>query len=685
MLYAAGAQAREPDNEYRLDTVVVSGQRLLDRLESQQAITPGGVTIVDGEDLSRRGVNNLADMLRYVPGLFSESASGGDEVFFSSRGSNLDATDYDGNGIKLLQDGLAVTTADGNNHNRIVDPLAARYAVIARGANALAYGASTLGGAIDFHSPTARDIAPVSIHANGGSNGQANLRLSAGAVEDNIDGLVTVEGRNWDGYRDHSEQQRYSLYANAGWKVAPAFESRLFATYQHNDQQLPGALSRAQVEADRNQASAAAVGGNYQKDVETWRIASINSWLLVGGMLEFGLSYEHQSLYHPIVDKILVDFDGAGPAQPVEVYSLLVDTHHRDVGAMLRYRLELGAHQLLTGFNYANGSVRGGNYRNAGGEANGLTEKVDNASNNLEAFVVDHWQFANDWTAVYGAQLVLSGRDVRTTDAATGGLRQQKAQYSDVNPRIGLIRKSGAAFETFASVSRSYEPPTSFDLADDVRGDNSTLDAMHGIVYEAGVRGGDTQRANLRWELTAYYARIHDEILSIDDPAAPGNSLSTNIKGTTHAGLEGMASAEFALPGGPTHRIAPRLSVTLNKFKFTSDPAYGNNALPAAPNYVVRGELLYRNVSGFYAGPTFDLVGRRYSDFANTYRVGSYGLLGLRTGFAAGNWEIFGEVRNLLDRNYFSTLSVKDLSAPDAAVLYPGAPRSLMAGFSWNP
>lgn len=98
-------------------------------------------------------------MLRYVPGMFTQSSYGSDELFFSSRGSNLDATDYDKNGVKLLQDGLPVTTADGNNHNRVIDPLTARYVSVARGANALTYGASTLGGAIDFTSPTARNSA----------------------------------------------------------------------------------------------------------------------------------------------------------------------------------------------------------------------------------------------------------------------------------------------------------------------------------------------------------------------------------------------------------------------------------------------------------------------------------------------------------------------------------------------
>ena len=41
-----------------------------------------------------------------LPGVFVASGVTGDSSFFSARGSNLDATNYDGNGIKLLQDGL---------------------------------------------------------------------------------------------------------------------------------------------------------------------------------------------------------------------------------------------------------------------------------------------------------------------------------------------------------------------------------------------------------------------------------------------------------------------------------------------------------------------------------------------------------------------------------------------------
>lgn len=104
------------------ENVVVTGERVKAEVEAKRALTPGGVTVVDGTELLSRHITGMADMLRYVPGVFAQSSYGSDELFFSSRGSNLDATDYDKNGIKLLQDGLPVTTADGNNHNRVIDP-----------------------------------------------------------------------------------------------------------------------------------------------------------------------------------------------------------------------------------------------------------------------------------------------------------------------------------------------------------------------------------------------------------------------------------------------------------------------------------------------------------------------------------------------------------------------------------
>lgn len=184
--------------------------------------------------------------------------------------------------------------------------------------------------------------------------------------------------------------------------------------------------------------------------------------------------------------------------------------------------------------------------------------------------------------------------------------------------------------------------------------------------------------------VSAYYAQVRDEILSVEDPAAPGNSLSTNVDRTTHAGIEALAGASFVVGTTGNHRIEPLVSATLNAFSFDSDAAYGENDLPAAPRYVARGEVLYRHANGFFLGPTFDLVGKRYADLRNSYRVGAYELLGLRGGWSNDNWEVFAEVRNVLDQDYIATVSVLDRADANARVLYPGAPVSAFVGIRWR-
>ena len=159
-----------------MDTVVVTAERIQAGLEAERAVTPGAVTNLDGAEFYERKVTQLADMFPLCAWrLRGELQRQRRRVLLEPRLLTLDATDYDKNGVKFLQDGLPVTAADGNNHNRALDPLSARYATIAHGANALAYGASTLGGAVDFTTPTARTIEPNAAVA-AGSFGEWSLR-----------------------------------------------------------------------------------------------------------------------------------------------------------------------------------------------------------------------------------------------------------------------------------------------------------------------------------------------------------------------------------------------------------------------------------------------------------------------------------------------------------------------------
>ena len=668
---ATALAAHAVSTSTQIETVLVQGvQNKLD-LEKEQALTPGSVTLIDADELRERNVSTLSDMLRYVPGVWTASGSTGDSTFFSSRGSNLDATNYDGNGIKLLQDGLPVTAADGNNHNRIIDPLSARFAVVALGANALTYGASTLGGAIDFITPTARDTES-EIFINGGSNGQLQGVITAGVIAGDFDGLVTLESKQWDGFREHHQQDREGITANAGWKFGDAVNTRFYFTYVNNDQELPGALTAEQFEEDpyQGQPSALTSTGHYQYNVETWRAANKTVWdINENSSLSVGFSFEDQKLYHPIV-------------YSPPYFTLLIDTEQKNAGTSVRYNLRLDDHDLLAGLNYGETTVEGGNYTHEHGVRGSMMTLVDNDADSLEVFLVDRWQITDQWKLVYGAQAVSAAREVRNSDPDGSNLYNPKADFDSINPRMGLIYQLASDMELFTNISRLYEAPTNYELQDDANPDGVALDAMHGEVIEIGTRGskhmGEADHWN--WAITLYYSQLQDEILSVDDPGAPGTSLSTNVDDTIHAGIEALVGATIALGTGDTHSIEPRISVTINEFSFDNDVNYGDNQLPAAPGYAIKGEILYRNANGFFAGPTFDIIDERYADFSNTYTIDSYALLGLRAGFSRNDWEMYLDMRNLTDKEYVGVHSVVNTAAPDAAILQAGEPRSVYAG-----
>ena len=640
-------------------------------LQREQALTPGAVTLLDTQTLNERNVVSIGDMLRYVPGIWTATGATGDATFLSSRGSNLDATNFDGNGVKLMIDGLPVTAADGNNHNSFIDPLAARYAVIARGANALTYGASTLGGAIDFISPTARNTNN-QISLSGGSHGTVQSRITGGVVAGDKDALVTVEQRSYDGYREHQEQQRGSVYANTGWQISDTVENRFYFSYTDNDQELAGSLTRAQFDEDPYQAGENNERGNFLKNVETWRVANRTRWQLSDtSNLVVGVSFEDQSLYHPIVEN--------------PFFSLLIDNDQTTFGTTVRFDKQMGNHDLLLGLNYGQTWVKGGNYTHSGGIRDALTTKVDNKADNLEIFAMDRWHFAERWTLVYGAQAVTGSREVDNVNVSSGAQRNPNDTYESFNPRLGVIYQVADRSELFANVSKLYEAPTLYELEDEVQANNDTLDAMQGVVGEVGTRGvapfGQDNEWN--WEVAVYYAQIEDEILSVEKPGAPGTSQVTNVEDTIHAGVEALFGASFALGDGQ-HRIEPLLSLTYNDFTFDNDPVYGDNQLPVAPEFFIKGEVMYRHANGFFAGPTFDIVDDRFADFENSYEVDGYELVGLRTGVTRDTWEVYLEGRNLTDEAYVANLTVRNDANINDALLQAGEPRSVFAGIRFD-
>ena len=149
-------------------------------LTVQQAIrdiqqTPGGVALVPAEAYRNSTVaNTIKDVLDYVPGVFAQP-KWGDDTRLSIRGSGL-SRNFHLRGVQLYMDGIPINTADGYGDFQEIDPTAYKYVEVFKGGNALQFGANSLGGAINFVTPSGRDP-----FVNGVSRRWRRLRVSPAA------------------------------------------------------------------------------------------------------------------------------------------------------------------------------------------------------------------------------------------------------------------------------------------------------------------------------------------------------------------------------------------------------------------------------------------------------------------------------------------------------------------------
>ena len=149
-------------------------------LSVQQALkeinqTPGGVALVPAEAYRNSTVaNTIKDILDYVPGVFAQP-KWGDDTRLSIRGSGL-SRNFHFRCIQLYMDGIPINTSDGYGDFQEIDPTAYKYVEVYKGGNALQFGANSLGGAINFVTPTGRDPFPNGVSADMGLSASSDCR-----------------------------------------------------------------------------------------------------------------------------------------------------------------------------------------------------------------------------------------------------------------------------------------------------------------------------------------------------------------------------------------------------------------------------------------------------------------------------------------------------------------------------
>ncbi|HKV13144.1 MAG TPA: TonB-dependent receptor [Thermoanaerobaculia bacterium] len=624
---------------------------------------PGGTNLIDAEEVARGRASTLKDALDFAPGVFVQPRYGSEESRLSIRGSGLQRT-FHGRGLKLLQDGVPLNLADGGFDFQAVEPLVSRYVEVFRGANGLEYGSSTLGGAVNYVSRNGYDASRAQARFETGAFGYLRGQASSGGVAGPVDYYASLSHFGQDGFRDHSEQSTQRFFGNLGYRLRDDRETRFYLTAVRTDSELPGNLTKAQLENNPSQAAAGNLALDQKRDFDLLRLANRTSFVLSEeSRVDVGTFWSYKSLDHPIFQ--------------------VLDQVSNDFGVDVRYERQapLGGrrHRLTVGLAPSFGMLDDNRFRNVAGQRGERTAQGRTESTNLDLYAEDRIEIGSRLAVIAGAQASWAGRDF-SDEFLRDGDQTDSQSFTGVSPKLGMLWDVSPDVAVFGNVSRVFEPP-SFGELTNVGGDGLLpLDAQTGTSVDLGTRG---TAGFASWDVVLYQAWLNDELLSQNDGV--GNPLGTvNAGRTTHAGVEAGFNLRFRAPGG---NLVLRQVYNWSRFRFDGDPVYGDNQLAGLPEHFYRADFLYEREAGFYGGPNVEWVPEKYPvDHANTLFADPYTLVGFKVGYRAeSGWAGFVEGKNLTDEIYAATTGVlADARGRDSAQFLPGDGRSVFAGLEYR-
>jgi iron complex outermembrane receptor protein len=631
--------------------------------------TPGGVDIVPAEEYKdNTPAITLKDALDYVPGVFIQPKWGEDSRL-SIRGSGL-SRNFHGRGVTLLMDGvIPITTADGSSDFQEIDPTAYRYIEVYKGANALQFGANSLGGAINFVTPTGYDSDLFGARIDIGSFGLIKTSVSSGAVSGNTDYFITGTWQEADGFRDHSSGESVRGSANIGFKLTPDLETRFYLNANDIEQKIPGTVTRSTALNSPKTPNPTNIALDYERNLETVRVANTTTYRVQDGtFVEFGGFYMDRHLDHPIfrvLDNQHDEYGGFGRIVDDNVYS--------------GYR-----NRFVAGVAIHNGETRAKQFTSIGGNRGPLVSDAKQMSDNTTFYAENSFFVVPSFALVGGVQY----NDVEREQQRISGLANSgQADWDFWSPKGGFIWEPTREWQIFGNISRSGEAPTFSEVT--LNGAATTsLDVQRATTYEIGTRG---TYPGFRWDVALYRSNIENEFQCLA-VGATGTCTQVNLDKSIHQGVEIGGAARLFSSVFETGPVADEFwlhgAYTFNDFRFDDDPVFGDNELPGAPRHFLRAELLYKHPSGVYAGPNVEWSPEAFFvDSANTVKTTSYALLGAKLGFDnGGNWSAYLEGRNLTDDAYIASASIATLANPATSALFePGTGRAVYGGvqFRW--
>lgn len=672
---AVPSQSTAQDSIATLGTVRVTVSRDASRPALELPFAISRVELDSARAATRRA--SLTDALLFVPGVsVSNRYNPTQDPRLAIRGFGARSA-FGIRGVRVLRDGIPLTAADGQTAVDFLDLESLGAAEVFRGNAGALYGNSS-GGVVDFRTAPPPD-AGGRAHATGWlSDGISRASIAGGRRLGEVGLQGTLTRNAGDGPRDYSAFEATSALGDARWQMGGTRLQLQASWYDSPEAENPGALTEAEMGRDPTLPDSNNIVKKAGKVVK-------QTMFSLQGMRDIGA--------FSVIASGQVGFRDLENPQSFAI----IDLDRQTSGVSLRgqwtgsadgkLRLAIGAdmlNQVDDRQNYTNcagltGTARPATTCPTADDRGSLTVNQEERVTGLGAYLRGEVVVTSrlSMTATLRSDRTrYEVTDRRATDPALA--EPPPRTLSAVSPMLGVNWRVSPLSSAYASVSTSFETPTTTELAnrpEGVGGLNADLKPQRGMSYELGYKAARTN--GLSYDLALFTIITEDELIGFQVPGAQaGRQFFRNAGQTTRRGVEGRVS-------GRTGPVSLGLAAAWLRYVYdefvVAGTDYDGNRVPGVAPVSISAFANHSTRWGFIALEG-TRVGRVAVNNANTAWADAYTLLNARVAWRAPTrlaMEPVIGVDNVFDRTYASNVVV---NAAGGRYYEPGTGRTFWFG-----
>ncbi|MBS1599714.1 MAG: TonB-dependent receptor [Bacteroidetes bacterium] len=605
------------------------------------------IGLIGQSQLKRFNNLSLLPAINTVPGVRMEERSPG-SYRLNFRGSTL-RSPFGVRNVKVYLNGIPFTDPGGNTYLNQLAYYNVQSMEIIKGPAGSLYGAGT-GGALLIRTQPDQWQPGVSLNYIYGSYNLNNFsaQVKLGTAENQ--NTISYTHQANDGYRDHTAMRRDIVNWETLLKSSERQQMNAYVSYGDLYYQTPGALNQGEYNANPK-AARPKVGATPSADQAK---AAIYQKTILAGVSNKYIFNEHlentTSIYAAYTRLLNPTFRNYEIRNEPHFGGRTVFTYKQNI--------DNTSIQVSGGVEGQKGFFKTEDFGNNNGQPDTVQINDDVNTWIYSVFAQADVRFPGGWGLTAGASFNKSFIGI-TQLHLPGSAPQNRTFSNEVAPRVALSKKITKDFLAYVSVSKGFSPPTVAEVLPSTGQINGSLQAEHGIDYEAGIKTSWLQE-RLYLEVNAFYFQLQNAIVVRKD--INNADFYVNAGSTKQQGIE--SSLTYQVFSSNTRFISNArvwTSYTLNNFKyddFKKDTVnFSNKTLPGvAANTFVAGVDLATRI-GIYLDVTYYYSDRIALNDANTAYASSYNLLGGRIGYKKNitkknTIDIFGGVDNLFNTKY---------------------------------